>query len=64
VGIVEAREATGPYGAKGLGELAANPGGATILAAIRDATGVMMTRTPVTPERLFMAMQEAASRTQ
>lgn len=63
VGIVEAPESTGPYGAKGLGELAANPGAPTILAAIRDATGVMITRTPATPERLFAALQAAKSST-
>ncbi len=60
VGIVEDPEPTGPYGAKGLGELAANPVAPTILAAIRDATGVMLTRTPATPERIFMAMQASA----
>jgi CO/xanthine dehydrogenase Mo-binding subunit len=59
VGIVESPEPTGPYGAKGVAELAINPVAPAILAAIRDATGVMIMRTPATPERLFAALEAA-----
>jgi CO/xanthine dehydrogenase Mo-binding subunit len=62
VGTLESPSANGPYGAKGIGELVLNPVAATIMSAIRDATGVMITRLPATPERVYTAIQEAAGR--
>ncbi|MDQ2094770.1 molybdopterin-dependent oxidoreductase [Rhodalgimonas zhirmunskyi] len=57
--IIEAPDAHGPYGAKGLGEHVLIPTAPAILNAIRDAVGVQMTRLPVTPARLWAAMKEA-----
>ena len=50
--IVEDEEPTGPYGAKGVGEPALIPQAASIVTAMRDATGVRVDRLPCTMERL------------
>lgn len=57
--LIEAAEPLGPFGAKGVGEPALIPTAAAVLNAIRDATGVMMTRVPVTPDRLRAALVAA-----
>jgi len=54
---VETYEKTGPYGAKGAGEIAIVPVAAAISNAIYDATGVRSFTLPITPERLFNALQ-------
>jgi CO/xanthine dehydrogenase Mo-binding subunit/aerobic-type carbon monoxide dehydrogenase small subunit (CoxS/CutS family) len=54
--IVEDPEPLGPYGAKGIGEPALIPTAPAILGAIHQATGVRMTRLPVTPDRLRRAL--------
>lgn len=51
--FVEAPEASGPFGAKGLGEPALIPTAPAILNAIAAATGVHTTEIPVTPEILW-----------
>jgi CO/xanthine dehydrogenase Mo-binding subunit len=43
----------GPFGAKGLGELPMDGGAPAVVQAIENATGLVPTRIPVTPERLF-----------
>ena len=55
--LVEDPEPAGPYGAKGVGEPALVPTAPAILGAIDDATGVRMTRLPVTPDRLLAALE-------
>lgn len=45
-----------PYGAKGIGEHALYAASPAFLNAVFDATGVMMTEVPVTPERLLKAL--------
>lgn len=55
--IIEEPDAHGPYGAKGLGEHVLIPTAPAILNAIRDATGVRLTRVPATPSRLHAAMR-------
>lgn len=50
--IIEAPDAHGPYGAKGLGEHALIPTAPALLNAIANATGVRMTSVPVTPDKL------------
>jgi CO/xanthine dehydrogenase Mo-binding subunit/aerobic-type carbon monoxide dehydrogenase small subunit (CoxS/CutS family) len=57
--IIEEPDAHGPYGAKGLGEHVLIPTAPAILNAIKDATGVRITRVPVTPARLSAAMRAA-----
>jgi CO/xanthine dehydrogenase Mo-binding subunit len=58
--MVEDAEPLGPYGAKGVGEPALIPTAPAILGAIRHATGVRVTRLPVTPDRLRQAILERA----
>jgi len=58
---VETFEKTGPFGAKGVGEIALVPVAAAISNAIYDATGVRSFTLPVTPERLFNALRAQKS---
>jgi CO/xanthine dehydrogenase Mo-binding subunit/aerobic-type carbon monoxide dehydrogenase small subunit (CoxS/CutS family) len=57
--LIEAAEPLGPFGAKGVGEPALIPTAAAILNAIRDATGVTITRVPATPDRVRAALRAA-----
>lgn len=59
--IIESPHRTGPFGAKGVGETAIIPLAPAIANAVRDATGVRLTRLPLTPERILMAMEEKRS---
>lgn len=54
--LVEEREESGPYGAKGLGEPAMLPTIAAIINAIDDAIGVRITSLPATPEKILAAL--------
>ncbi len=53
--FVEEPEPDAPYGAKGVGEPPAISSGPAVLAAIRDATGMALTRAPVRPEDIALA---------
>jgi xanthine dehydrogenase molybdenum-binding subunit len=55
--IVEDPTSTGPFGAKGAGELVNVPTGAAITNAIYDATGLRVNTLPVTPKRLKALLQ-------
>lgn len=55
---VEEAEASGPYGAKGIGEVVMIPIIPAITQAIYDATGARITHLPATPERVYKAMKE------
>lgn len=55
--IVECAEPEGPYGAKGLGEPGLAPTPAAIGNAVADALGVRIYDLPLTPERVFWAIQ-------
>lgn len=55
--IIEEPEATGPYGAKGIGEPVLVAVAPAILNAIYNAVGVRMKEIPVTPERLLKALK-------
>jgi CO/xanthine dehydrogenase Mo-binding subunit len=55
---VEIFEETGPYGLKGLGEIATNGPAGAIANAIHDACGVRIMDLPMKPESLLLAMQE------
>jgi aldehyde oxidoreductase len=57
--LVERASSVGPFGAKGVGEQALIPTAPAILNAIHDATGVRVTRTPATPDRLRAAIVQA-----
>jgi CO/xanthine dehydrogenase Mo-binding subunit len=51
-------EPTGPFGAKGLGELNMDPTAAVISNAIFDAVGVRIKTLPITPEKILKALRE------
>jgi CO/xanthine dehydrogenase Mo-binding subunit len=55
--IVEVPDPTGPYGAKGLGEMTTLPTAPAIISAIHDATGVWLERLPATAERVYAALK-------
>ena len=55
--LVEVPSDLGPFGAKGVGEPPVVPVGAAIANAVYDAVGARVTQLPITPERLFTALQ-------
>jgi xanthine dehydrogenase molybdenum-binding subunit len=59
--IVENRTSTGPYGAKGVGELPSIPTSAAITNAIYNATGVRVRSLPVDQDGLLRAMKTGDS---
>jgi CO/xanthine dehydrogenase Mo-binding subunit len=58
---VEEPEETGPFGAKGIGEVTMVPVVPAITNAIYDAVGARCYHLPATPERVFFAMRQAAA---
>jgi CO/xanthine dehydrogenase Mo-binding subunit len=54
--IMELADPNGPYGARGVAEMALVPLAPAIAAAIHDATGVWLTQQPMTPERVLAAL--------
>ncbi len=56
--VLEIPAESGPYGAKGIGEMAATPPIPAIINAVNDAVGVRLTHFPVTPEDVLRAMEE------
>jgi CO/xanthine dehydrogenase Mo-binding subunit len=56
--IVEDAEPSGPFGAKGFGELVTIPTAAAIANAISDAVGVRLTDLPLTAEKVYRALKE------
>lgn len=57
--LVEVPSTLGPYGAKGVGEPPVIPGAAAWANAVRDASGARVTQLPMTPERVWRAMQQS-----
>ncbi|MEW6113055.1 MAG: molybdopterin cofactor-binding domain-containing protein [Thermodesulfobacteriota bacterium] len=55
--IVECPSTGGPFGAKGMGEMTANPPAPAIVNAVHDAVGVWITDLPLTPERVLRALE-------
>jgi 4-hydroxybenzoyl-CoA reductase subunit alpha len=55
---VDTYEPEGPFGAKEAGEGLTNPTAGAIANAVRNAVGVTVTSLPITPEKIFRAMQE------
>ena len=56
--IVENADGPGPYGAKGMSEGALLCVAPAVAAAVRDATGVVIRDLPLSPERVWRALQE------
>jgi putative selenate reductase molybdopterin-binding subunit len=57
--LVDSYEPTGPMGAKSIAEIAINAPLPTIANAVHDATGVWLTESPFTAERVWSALQAA-----
>jgi CO/xanthine dehydrogenase Mo-binding subunit len=55
---IENEDGPGPYGAKGMSEGALLPVAPAVAAAVRDATGVTIRDLPLSPERVWRALQE------
>jgi CO/xanthine dehydrogenase Mo-binding subunit/aerobic-type carbon monoxide dehydrogenase small subunit (CoxS/CutS family) len=58
--IIEKLDPGGPFGAKGMGELAMNPTAPAIINAIRDAVGVYVNDLPADRGRVAAAIRRAA----
>ena len=56
--MIENGDGPGPYGAKGMSEGALLPVSAAVAAAVRDATGVVIRDLPLSPERVWTALQQ------
>jgi CO/xanthine dehydrogenase Mo-binding subunit len=59
--MVENADGPGPYGAKGMSEGALISVAAAVAAAVRAATGVAIRDLPLSPERVWRALQERSS---
>jgi CO/xanthine dehydrogenase Mo-binding subunit len=57
--IVENADPNGPYGARGVAEMALVPFAGALAAAIYDATGAWVNDLPMTPERVLNALAHA-----
>jgi putative selenate reductase molybdopterin-binding subunit len=57
--FVQTDEPTGPFGAKSVAELAIDGIAPAVADAIHDAAGVWLRELPLTPERVWRALQEA-----
>ena len=55
--LVEEAHKEGPYGAKGLGEMAAVPTAPAIANAIYDVVGIRIKDLPITPDKLLRALK-------
>ena len=58
--IIENPSSDGPYGAKGIGEMANNAQPPAIASAVYDAVGVWVTELPITPEKVLRALEAKA----
>ena len=56
--IVESNDPIGPFGAKGVGEMATIGTPEAVSAAIHDAVGVWVTDLPLTSEKVWMALKK------
>jgi len=57
--ILEYPDPIGPWGARGVGEMALLPAAPAIAAAVHDATGVWIDEIPMTPDRVVKALRQA-----
>lgn len=60
--LVENQDGIGPYGAKGGGEGALNPVPAAVANAVARAVGVRIREVPLTPERVWRALEAKQAR--
>jgi CO/xanthine dehydrogenase Mo-binding subunit len=59
---IENADGPGPYGAKGMSEGALLPVSPAVAAAVRDATGAVIRDLPLSPERVWRALQDAGNK--
>jgi len=57
IGIEEAPAPTGPFGAKGAGEIGIHNPAAAVANAIYDAIGIRIWEPPITPEKILQALR-------
>ena len=55
--FVPSHEPTGPFGAKGIGEIGLDPAAPSIASAIHDAVGVRIKTLPITAEKVLIALR-------
>lgn len=60
-GLVENQDGPGPFGAKGAGESGILSISGAVGAAVSQATGVIIRDLPLTPERVWLALQDKAN---
>jgi CO/xanthine dehydrogenase Mo-binding subunit len=56
--FVDSYEPTGPFGAKGIGEIGIDPTAPALANAIYDAVGVRIKTVPITPEKVLWGLRE------
>ena len=56
--IIEDREPSGPFGAKGMGEIVSVPTAAAIANAVNNAIGIRFYQLPLIPERVYEALKK------
>ncbi len=59
--LVETNDPIGPYGAKGVGEMATIGTPDAFVSAVAEATGLFITDLPVTPEKVLLALKRKKS---
>lgn len=59
---VDHEDPAGPYGAKGIGEIALNPTAAAIANAVAHASGARVRDLPLTPDKVLAAIAQAQGR--
>jgi CO/xanthine dehydrogenase Mo-binding subunit len=60
--VVENEDGPGPYGSKGMSEGALLCVAAAVAGAVREASGVVIRDLPLSPERVWLALQERTGR--
>ena len=58
--LVQNPSPQGPFGARGIGEPPITAPAAALANAVRDATGVRVTETPIRPETLWRAIHNGS----
>jgi putative selenate reductase molybdopterin-binding subunit len=59
--LVETNDPIGPYGAKGVGEMATIGTPDALVSAVAGATGLFITDLPITPEKVLLALKKKKS---
>ncbi len=60
--ILELADPNGPFGARGMAEMALVPFAAAVASAVHAATGAWVTQLPMTPERVLRAIAQATTK--